>query len=223
MSRRAQSGFTLLEVVLALVLLTAMLTMAWSGLTFVLRGWDTGATVGQRTADDRLALNFLRRELNELFPMRWKDALQLKFAFEGEPKHMRFVSSRPSGLAAGGLALVALSVESEGPRTRNLVMRRALPDDAAKDFAPLEKGEATILFRNVDSVDFAYFGSENDIMEPRWETQWRYTARVPQLIRITVKGADGTEHPEFVARVMLGEQAGCLESSFQQTCRPRRP
>jgi hypothetical protein len=29
--------------------------------------------------------------------------------------------------------------------------------------------------------------------------------------------------PEMVIRVNLGEEAGCLENSFQRVCRPRRP
>jgi len=35
--------------------------------------------------------------------------------------------------------------------------------------------------------------------------------------------ADGTVLPDFVIRVMLGPEAGCLESWFQRNCRPRRP
>ncbi len=222
MRRAAQSGFTLLEVVLAMLLLAGLLAMAWGGLTFVVRGWDAGAVTGQRTADNRLAQNFLRRELMELFPMRWKDAATVKFAFEGDARRMRFVSSRPAGLATGGLALVGLEVQSDPPRKKNLVMRRALPDEAARDFGPLDKAEPTILFADIDSVEFAYFGGESDLAEPQWTTAWTFPNRIPQLVRLRVKSAAGTELPEFIARVVLGEVASCLESTFQSQCRPRR-
>jgi len=221
MKRRAQSGFTLIEVVVALALLAAMLGMAWQGLSFVLRGWDTGAEAGHRTADQRLAQNFLRRELMELFPMRWKDPMMLKFAFQGERNTLKFVSSRPAGLSAGGLALVGLAVEPDGPRRKNLVMRRALPDKEAKDFAPLEKAEGVILYPDIDSVTFDYFGAESDLADPRWSAEWTYANRIPVLVRLKVKATDGTEQPEFIARIVLGQEAGCLESSFQRTCMPR--
>jgi general secretion pathway protein J len=223
MRRAVQRGFTLIEMVLALALLAAMLGMAWSGLTFSLRGWDTGVATGQKTADARLAQNFLRRELSELFPMRWKDPVALKFAFDGESRRLRFVSSRPAGLAAGGLALVGLEVESHGSRQANLVMRRALPDDAAKDFGPLDKAEGIVLFPDVESVEFAYFGADSEVAEPRWNDKWPNAGQVPQLVRLRIKSADGTVQPDFVARVMLGEEAGCLESAFQRACRARRP
>src|SRR5205085_5083208 len=133
----------------ALALLGAMLLLLYSGLSFGLRGWDAADANGRRTADRRIAENFLRRELGELFPMRWKDPMTLKFAFEGKKDGMRFVSVRPAGISVTGLSLVGISIEQDSAkRTRNLVMRRAPPGDEQKDFGPLANGEATILFEN---------------------------------------------------------------------------
>ena len=220
--RRAQAGFTLLEVIIAMALLAAMLGMAWGGLSFALRGWDTGDSKGRRAVDLQLAQNFLRRELAEVFPMRWKDPSKLRVAFEGDSRSLRFVSTRAAGASAGGLALVGLEVTAAAdPRERNLVMRRALADEKAQDFTSLGAAEPTLLLANVDKVEFAYFGAENDFNEPRWQPEWTFAGRIPQLVRLHVKTADGTEVPDVVARVMLGEEAGCLENSFQRVCRPR--
>jgi general secretion pathway protein J len=215
-------GFTLLEMVIALVLLAAMLGLAWSGLGFALRGWDTGEAKGRRTVDLQLAQNFLRRELAEVFPMRWKDPVTLRLAFEGDARHMRFVSTRAAGASTGGLALVGLAVEpGADPRQRNLVMRRALSDDSANDFSLVDAAEQTVLIADVDAASFAYFGAENDFVEPRWVDEWTFKGRIPQLVRLRMKTGDGTELPEIVARVMLGEEAGCLENQLQRVCRPR--
>jgi general secretion pathway protein J len=215
-------GFTLLEMVIALVLLATMLGLAWSGLGFALRGWDTGEAKGRRTVDLQLAQNFLRRELAEVFPMRWKDPVTLRLAFEGDARHMRFVSTRAAGASTGGLALVGLAVEpGADPRQRNLVMRRALSDDTANDFSLVDAAEQTELIADVDAASFAYFGAENDFAEPRWVDEWTFKGRIPQLVRLRMKTGDGTELPEIVARVMLGEEAGCLENQLQRVCRPR--
>ena len=221
--RRAR-GFTLIEMVVALALLGTMMLLMYSGLTFGLRGWDAADTNGRRTADRRIAENFLRREIGEVFPMRFKDSMTLKIAFEGKENRLRFASSRPAGISASGLSLVSIEVEAadDVKRTRNLVMRRAMPDDDAKDFAPLDKAERTVLFEGVDGVVFEYFGSENDFTDPKWEGTWDYAGRVPQLIRIRIRTAGGGSLPEMVMRLMLGEEAGCLESAFQRVCRPRR-
>jgi len=220
-----QRGFTLIELVVAMALLAVMMLMLYSGLTFALRGWDAGDASGRRTADRRIGENFLRRELSELFPMRWKDPMTLKLAFEGESQRLRFVSSRPAGITLGGLSLVGLEVETDADtRTRNLVMRRAQPDDDAKDFGPLERADQrSILVAGVESVVFTYFGSDSDFSDPRWVDRWEIPGRIPMLIRMRITSSDGTPLPDMVVRLVLGEEAGCLESSFQRVCRPRRP
>lgn len=221
---RRTGGFTLIEMVVAMTILGTMLVLLYSGLSFALRSWDASDVNGQRTMDRRIGENFLRREVSELFPMRWKDPVTLKLAFEGDARHLRFVSARPAGVALGGLSLVSIDLEEDARnrRERHLVMRRAMPDDEQKDFAPLDKAEATILLPDVESVEFSYFGAENDFAEPKWFDDWRYTSRIPQMIRLRVKTAEGVQLPDMVMKTMLGEEAGCLENSFQRLCRPRR-
>jgi hypothetical protein len=150
--------------------------------------------------------------------------MALRFAFDGEAQRLRFVSARPAGITMGGLSLVSLEVAQDPSRkSRHLTMRRAMPDDEAKDFGPLDHADPTILIADVDSVVFAYFGSENDFSESKWTDTWTYVGRIPQMVRLRVRTADGSPLPELVVRVMLGEEAGCLENSFQRLCRPRRP
>jgi hypothetical protein len=206
-----------------MALLATMLLLLYSGLSFGIRSWDAGDVNGRRTADRRIGENFLRREIAELFPMRWKEPNVVKFAFEGERDHMRFVSSRPAGLAQGGLSLVGLEVQDEGrgSRKRNLVMRRAMPDDEQKSFDPLDKAEPTLMLAGVQSVSFEYFGSENDFTPPQWTDTWKPTNRIPEAIRLHIVAEEGPL-PDMSVRISLGEEAGCLENAFQRNCRPRR-
>ena len=222
--RKAATGFTLIELVVAMALLGTMMLLLYSGLSFALRSWDAGEVNGRRTADRRIGENFLRRELAELFPMRFKDPMAVKVAFEGGAQKLRFVSSRPAGVTQGGLSLVGVEVESATrPRERHLVMRRAMPDDEAKDFGPLDHADRTVLIEDVDSVQFAYFGTENDFADPKWFDVWPYTERIPRLVRLRIRAPDTTLMAEMVMRIELSEEAGCLENSFQRVCRPRRP
>jgi general secretion pathway protein J len=220
---RVQSGFTLIELVVAMVLLGMMMTLLYSGLTFSLRSWDAGDANGRRTADRRIGENFLRREVAEIFPMRWKDATVLRYAFEGGADRLKFVSSRPAGVSQGGLSLVSVEVEEDPKdRSRNLVMRRATADPDAADFSALDAAEPSILVPDVDSVQFDYFGSESDFGEPRWFDKWTLPPRMPSMIRVRIKASDGSYLPDLLVKVMVGEEAGCLETALQRGCRPRR-
>jgi general secretion pathway protein J len=207
-----------------MALLGTMMLLLYSGLSFSLRGWDAGDAAGRRTVDRRIGENFLRRELSELFPMRWKEPNVVKFAFEGDKEHLKFVSSRPAGIGQGGLSLVGLEVQEQARdrRKKNLVMRRAMPDDEAKSFAPLEAAEPFVLIAGVDTVAFEYFGSVNDFTPPEWGEEWKWPNRVPEMIRLHIRTEDGNAQPEMVVRLNLGEEAGCLENAFQRNCRPRR-
>ena len=214
----------MIELVLAMALLGTMMVLMYSGLSFSLRSWDAGEASGRRTADRRIGENFLRREMAELFPMRFKDPMVVKVAFIGEPHKLKFVSSRPAGVTQGGLSLVGVEVENgAAPRERHLVMRRAMPDDEAKDFGPLDHAERTVLIEDVESVQFEYFGTENDFTEPKWYETWPYTERIPRLVRVRIRAPDATLMAEMVMRIEVAEEAGCLENSFQRVCRPRRP
>lgn len=222
MSPRAQGGFTLIELVVALVLLGAMMVLLYSGLTFALRSWDAGDANGRRAADRRLGENFLRREVGEVFPMRWKDPSALRYAFEGGRDLLRFVSSRPAGVAQGGLALVSVAVETNPKdNSKNLVMRRAMADADAADFASLDAAEPSILVPDVASVAFSYFGAENDFAEPKWTDEWNYKGRMPSMIRVRMQGTGGSPLPDILVKVMVGEEAGCFEAALQRGCRPR--
>ena len=206
-----------------MVLVASIMLLVYSGLTFALRSWDASEANGRRTADRRLGENFLRRELGELFPMRWKNPTEVRMAFEGTRTTLRFVSSRPAGIQLGGLALVGIEVEENASKQRDLMMLRAMPDYAAVDFGPLERAERHVLMPGIDRVEFAYFGSENEFADPKWHDTWDFAGRVPEMVRVRMKATDGTLLPETVVRVALREEAGCLENSFQRLCRPRRP
>lgn len=220
---RRQAGFTLIEVVLAMVLLGTMMLLLYSGLNFSLRSWNAGDANGRRVADNRVAENFLRREVGELYPMRWRDPSTLKYAFEGKPHTLRFVSSRRAGIASGGLSLVAIGVEpGKSPRTFDLVMRRALASGSVNDFSPLDDAQPSILVSDVDAVDFAYFGATNDFSDPEWTDDWKFDSRMPLLVQMTVHTTRGDPPPPMMLRPMVAVEAGCFENVFQRDCRPRR-
>jgi general secretion pathway protein J len=221
--RRREAGFTLLETVVALVLLATMLGLLFGGLRLGVRAWESGTTRGDRADQLLLTFSFVRKELTAAFPWRFKDPLSVKLAFKGERDRLRFVSMRPAEIGGGGLAFVSFEFESAGGagNAGRLVMRRALAAADAKDFDALDKAEKFTLAEGITAVQFEFFGAENDTSKPDWSDRWDYPQRLPSHVRMQLKLGEEAL-PDFVVALKLGEEAGCYESSFQRVCVPRR-
>jgi general secretion pathway protein J len=221
-SRRAQAGFTLLETVMAMVLLAAMLGMLFGGLRAGIRAWDAGSGRGDRADEVLLTDAFVRKELTAAFPWRFKDPLAVKLAFQGEREAVRFVSMRPAEIGGGGLAFVSIAFEpARGEAGGRLVMRRVPASSEATDFADLQAAEPFALLDGVSEARFSYFGAENDVLPLAWGDRWEHAQRVPTHVRLEL-AVGGTRLPDLVVALRLGEEAGCYESSFQRVCVPRR-
>lgn len=221
--RRAATGFTLIETVVALTLLAVMLAMLFAGLRTGIRAWDSGSGRGDRADQVLLAWSFVRKELTAAFPWRLKDPLSVRLAFKGERERLRFVSMRPAEIGGGGLAFV--SFEFEPPRgaggSGRLVMRRSFAAAENRDFAPVDEAEKFALLEGVSVARFEYYGAENDTMPPAWSDKWDYPQRLPSHVRLAVKLGE-EKLPDMVVALRIGEEAGCYESSFQRVCVPRR-
>jgi general secretion pathway protein J len=221
--RRASAGFTLLETVVALTLLAVMLAMLFAGLRAGLRAWESGSGRGDQADQALLAYSFLRKEITSAFPWRFKDPLAVRIAFKGERDRLRFVSMRPAEVGGGGLAFVSFDVELPrgGNTTGRLTMRRTMATSEQRDFGPIEEAEKFTLLDGVSHARFEYFGAENETAQPVWSDKWDSLQRLPSHVRLELKLGERTL-PTIVVALMVGEEAGCYESSFQRTCVPRR-
>lgn len=223
MSRPRESGFTMLETVVALTLLAAMLGMLFAGLRTGLRAWEGGLARAERADQLMLGSGFLRRELAAAFPWRLKDPMVVRLAFAGERDSVRFVSLRPASIDGGGLSFVSFAYEpaSGAQAVGRLVMRRAFASADARDFSPLEETERFTLLEGLTQARFEYFGTDNDLSPPAWADKWDATQRMPSHVRLTMEMGERKLAP-LVVGLRLGEEAGCYESLFQRLCVPRR-
>lgn len=222
MKHRSHTGFTLIEVTMALTLLAVMLGMLFAGLRTAARAWDSGSARAERADQLALSAGFVRRELASAFPWRFKDPLSVRLAFEGDAEGVRFVSMRPADLGGGGLAFVSFHFEpGSGSAGGRMLMRRALASAGEPDFTSLDASTPFTVLDGVESIRFSYFGAESDTQAPTWSDRWRAPQRLPSHVRLAIK-LPLFELPDFVVALRVAEEAGCVESAFQRNCVPRR-
>lgn len=193
-----QTGFTLLELVVAITLMGLVLVVLYSGLRLGLNGWDSGEQRAEATNRLRLVQEFLRRQLAQSMTVyQTNDQQEKVVVFSGQPNSIEFVAPMLIQLGQGGLYRVR--IEAGDGRLR-LRWRPYLPDDPAAG----EERE-TVLLEGVSAVEWAYFGPEreDDQEPPRWRSEWSSPERRPLLTRLNL--TEGNEAwPDLVVALVEG-------------------
>lgn len=195
--RRAQ-GFTLLELLIGMTLVGFILTLLFAGLNLGTRSWEAGERRMVTSSRQAVVVDFIRRALEQTYPLRWRVDNEDQLAFAGEAESLRFVGTVAMHDGASGNHLIALDL-TDGETGRDLVMRWQLPDPRAPGFEPLEQAQPKVLVKAIKGMTLSYFGSQDDTEEPTWHDQWLDQKAPPELIRLQLIMENGETWPSIVA------------------------
>ena len=92
---RRGGGFTLLEVLVAVVIMAVIMTTAFGALRLGGRSWEAGVTRASDNESFRAVADLLRRQVSQVIEMRWPDDRENLIAFEGTSGQLRFVAPAP--------------------------------------------------------------------------------------------------------------------------------
>jgi general secretion pathway protein J len=212
-SRAAPAGFTLLELLIGLALLSLLLLLLFSSLRLGQRVWDTGEKALGESNAQVLVSGFLRRALTQIQPWRFNTDAGQVLAFTGEADTLRFAGILPSQAGRAGLRVMAL--ESVEGRVR---LRHRPPIADTKSFDILDGAENIPLIEGVRSMSFEYYGAEQADGTATWKSSWHGEAALPKLIRVRLLGADGKPWPELVVAPMLDADANCDWDPVRKYC-----
>jgi general secretion pathway protein J len=186
-SRRAsdESGFTLLEALVAVALMGMLLAMLATVTAQWMPGWKAGFDRVQR--DDLLGLGLDRIVADlaaaEFVSLGGENARPL---FDGTPSSVTFVRSAIGPNTSAGLEIVRL-LETDDARGRVLVRDRVpfVPVTArGLDTGELEFTNPIVLVRPPFGVSFAFAGSDRI-----WQETWHDVLQLPNAVRVTVRNA----------------------------------
>jgi len=190
-----QHGFSLVEVIVALSLMSLLLASLYSAFGAVARTNTTTSSMQRDTQDRRLSLSALRALIANAVPLTEGRSDRAQVLFDGDRSSVRFVSHLPAHAGGGGLQFAEIAVEqgTRGDRERALVLKyRAAEPRLPFDVPPTDAGWSTEpLLADVDRVEIEYFGADDERSAPRWRDSWQDSERLPRLIRLGVE-ADET-------------------------------
>ena len=177
------AGFTLLEVLIALVLLSFILMMLYGSLFTGARSWRDSEIRSQKTDDKRLVLSFIRRQLGEAMPMIQVGERERRVMFRGENSSLQFVSSLPAHHAGSGLYFLKFVVHQDALWLKYTTLTR---DKAMFEEDIFVEAEAISLLGDIETIDLDYFGHDTVDAKPAWHNEWDNKERLPELIRFRI-------------------------------------
>lgn len=209
--RTRHDGFTLLELIVALVLLAILSGVLFGAVRLAGRSTDGGDAKAAAFASMRLAQQFLRANLEAQHPLRMRKILDWPLLFSGTNDEMRYTARLPARVAGGGIWFYRLIVRSNEPHSP-LVIERMIPDLTADALPEFNNADRSVLAENIASLRIGYFGRDPDAAPsaaPSWHDQWKDTQRLPMMIRIDVTPKDGPPWPTLYVAPHESPEAGC--------------
>jgi general secretion pathway protein J len=224
-SRLRSRGFTLIEVLIAMTLLSIMVVLLFSSLRICAQSWEQGENKIAEVNEVALVYNFFQRHLSSATPL-WNDFIaegdgdtasqpeagaeteikEKTFSFQGKKNALQFVSSFPASVGRAGMQLFSIEQQQED---KEQVIKVTLTP-----FFPVAEGEEwdqeeEILLRHVSDFELSYFGAVDNTDKYEWQDEWLEKDVQPQLVKISINTTDGVFWPEMIIELKVaGTGAG---------------
>ncbi len=202
--KQSARGFTLLEVLMALVLLALLLSLAWASMRAAIQSSRSGEALIARTEQLRTVQTFLRRQLSQAMPIAYEQVTDQgrEVRFEGSADELVFVAPMPGYLSRGGAHVQTLRFAGAG-RGQRLEFNHAQLNGYDAD-SPKFGDEAVVLMEGISrgSFEFRELDESGELRD--WSSDWDASERLPLMVRLVVEfDRDDARHwPAFDVTVM---------------------
>ena len=196
------AGFTLLEILVAMVVLALMMVGLTQGVHLGIKAVDRQAAALGVRADLDGVDRVLRDLITHIDPGGGRSPVQI----EGDQEHFHFISRLPSAVALlTRRADMTLLVDDD----HRLVLRWR-PALHETSFVDPPDPTDTVLLDHVDKVEFAYWAPDDGSNQPAgWRDEWN-SPYLPFVVRIKISFPDGDKRhfPDILVSPLLEQPGG---------------
>lgn len=218
------AGFTLVELLLAITLMSILLGLTYTGLRAATRSVERGEKMLAAGGEIRAAHQFVRRQINQMLPLPFAvedEGEETRIIFQGDSSRIQYVAPMPGYLGAGGPQVQLLELANDddsGVLQFSNSLLQGFEQERLYDRAPV------VLLQNVDSAGFEFLGRDEDGELIDWVSSWDQQDVLPVAVRLNLDfGAESTlRWPVMVAGVRIDESAvsgGAGRPTYEQTIR----
>lgn len=206
-TRRQACGFTLLEILLALVLLAFVMVGVWGAMRGASRLTQSADAVMAQSEAVRTVQHFLRGHVGIAGLQPFVVGQGQARMFEGDAMSMRYVAPLPMQSGHAGLYLQTVSLAKGDAGTLTLQL-------AYQPYTGNRPGTATpvthVLLTDLHGGQFQYLAAASFGKPAAWRNDWQTTNGLPLAVRIHLDPAWSTRipFPDMVIPLHAGEGLG---------------
>ena len=194
-SRRPAAGFTLVEILVVMTLLSVLMLALGSAMRTIAQTEERVDLRLHRADEMRVAANFLSTTLGRVSARRSQTPTQVGsslFLFSGLPGEVTWVGVMPARHGAGGRHFFRLGLEPAAQGS-NLVIRFS-PWTGVAEFPDWSQAQSRVMVENVTALVLEY--SAEDVSSAAWLQTWVVPQRLPGRIRLSISTA-AVEWPQI--------------------------
>jgi prepilin-type N-terminal cleavage/methylation domain-containing protein len=220
---KAEKGFSLLEMVIAVTLVALMAVAMWAVFRISIRSWSRGSEFIDANQRHRSIMDLVRKQMASTYGLfAQEDPLQSMastLVFSGTSSSLHFVSLNSLRfMESPGLTLVAYEVVQDSGGDFSLVETEAryLGQNSNWEAAASQSGPISI-FNNLSSCTFEYLDPGNEENPAQWVREWNgeELRRLPGAISVSMVSHDPKGAPLSRQMVVpLQAEANDLRMNF---------
>ena len=173
-SKSCTAGFTLLELICSITILSMIALIIASGFRVGLNAWEKGDAEVETVQTMRVLTGLVFQQLKSAYPYKMEIDDEDVVVFKGEPDSMIFVTTLSAPYPGGFKWVRYLHKE------RMLLYKEGmLPDKELINNIP---GDEEVLETDVDEVNFQYYSDE----EEEWRDSWEFSDKLPGAVRVQI-------------------------------------
>ena len=194
--RNSSRGFTLIEVLIAMTLLSIMVAVLFGSMKICADSWQKGEDKISSVNETAVVYQFFQQHLTTAKPL-WDDfsGEEKQLSFQGHQQSLQFVSAFPASAKKSGLQLFSLKLQNDGEESFVKVSIKPFFPATQDDEWSLEEVD---LLTRVNDFSISYYGIDESQPEGYWQDEWTNRETMPKLVKIKIARDDGHFWPEMI-------------------------
>jgi len=193
MKRNINCGFTLIETVISLMLLSFITIIGYQGLVFGMEQWRNGHDKMQFQYDFHQAIGWARNKIGSAEKVLDLKGSGRSYLFSGADRSVEFVARYDRSRRGG--QYVTKILYAEGDTSIYVYYHLHHPDMERESEDRFS--ERVKLLSEVASLRFSYYGSKGG-KAAAWHDDWVDSNTLPQLVKIHIQSVDGVKYVSTV-------------------------